>query len=310
MLTRKLTPQMPRSAMTGIILAVIGSSLWGVMGIFVRRLSSVGYSSYDIAFIRCLLAGTIFLLLKFLTDRDALKIDIKGLLIAFFYGSCSYAAGFAAYGVSVARIPVAVATVLMFMSPIWVSLLSFLLFKEKLTWQTVLILCICIVGAAMVANVFGGSGGSIDLIGILAGMLNGFCVALQIVIPRYFSNRYRKDTLLVYGFIGAAVVMAFCSDFQVISYSLTGKSSSVVLFNLICLGLLCTMVANGAVIKATEYIDTTTCSIMSSLEVIVGAVVGILLFNETMTVVQVLGAVLVVCGALAPTIFSRKASKY
>lgn len=45
------------NSMKGMILAVLGASLWGVMGIFVRELSASGYSSYDIAFLRCLLAG-------------------------------------------------------------------------------------------------------------------------------------------------------------------------------------------------------------------------------------------------------------
>ena len=40
----------------GIALAVIGPSLWGIMGIFVRRLSAAGVGSTDISFLRCLLA--------------------------------------------------------------------------------------------------------------------------------------------------------------------------------------------------------------------------------------------------------------
>ena len=41
----------------GIALAVIGPALWGIMGIFVRRLSAAGVGSTDISFLRCLLAG-------------------------------------------------------------------------------------------------------------------------------------------------------------------------------------------------------------------------------------------------------------
>lgn len=294
------------NSMKGMMLAILGASLWGVMGIFVRGLSASGYSSYDIAFLRCLLAGIGFFLFKAITQPRVLKINFKGLCICFLYGILAYAMGFVCYGIAVERIPVAVATVLMFMSPIWVAVLGVLVFKEKLGKQTVLVILICILGAAMVADVFGSAGGSMDIIGILAGIINGFGVALQIMIPRYFVKKYERDTMLVYGFLGAAVGLAFLTDFKTIGASLQGAGAASVIVNVLCLGLLCTMVANVSVVKATAYINTTTCSILSSLEVVVGAVVGILIFHESMSVLQVIGAVVVVCASLGPALFQKK----
>lgn len=294
------------NSMKGMMLVILGASLWGVMGIFVRGLSASGYSSYDIAFLRCLLAGIGFFLFKAITQPRVLKINFKGLCICFLYGILAYAMGFVCYGIAVERIPVAVATVLMFMSPVWVAVLGVLVFKEKLGKQTVLVILICILGAAMVADVFGSAGGSMDIIGILAGIINGFGVALQIMIPRYFVKKYERDTMLVYGFLGAAVGLAFLTDFKTIGASLQGASAASVIVNVLCLGLLCTMVANVSVVKATAYINTTTCSILSSLEVVVGAVVGILIFHESMSVLQVIGAVVVVCASLGPALFQKK----
>lgn len=294
------------NSMKGMMLVILGASLWGVMGIFVRGLSASGYSSYDIAFLRCLLAGIGFFLFKAITQPRVLKINFKGLCICFLYGILAYAMGFVCYGIAVERIPVAVATVLMFMSPIWVAVLGVLVFKEKLGKQTVLVILICILGAAMVADVFGSAGGSMDIIGILAGIINGFGVALQIMIPRYFVKKYERDTMLVYGFLGAAVGLAFLTDFKTIGASLQGAGAASVIVNVLCLGLLCTMVANVSVVKATAYINTTTCSILSSLEVVVGAVVGILIFHESMSVLQVIGAVVVVCASLGPALFQKK----
>lgn len=179
-------------------------------------------------------------------------------------------------------------------------------FREKLNRQTVLIILICILGAAMVANIFGAAGGEMDFLGILAGIVNGFGVALQIMIPRYFVRKYERDTMLVYGFLGAAVGLSFLVDFETIAASLHSTDVVRVLVNILCLGLLCTMVANVSVVKATAYINTTTCSILSSLEVVVGAIVGILIFKESMTFLQVIGAVIVVSASLGPTFFKGK----
>lgn len=62
------------------------------------------------------------------------------------------------------------------------------------------------------------------------------------------------------------------------------------------------MVANVCFVKSTLYIDTTTCSILSALEVVVGAIVGIIIFKETMTGLQVLGAIIVVLASLGSTV--------
>lgn len=293
------------NSMKGIILAVIGASMWGIMGIFVRGLSVLGYTSYDIAFLRCLLAGIFFFVFKVLTEPKVLKINLKGIVICFFYGISAYMMGFVCYGISVERIPVAVATVLMFMSPIWVAILSVIIFKEKLSKQTVITILICILGASMVANVFGSSSRNMDFIGILAGILNGFGVALQIMIPRYFVKEYERDTMLVYGFLGAAVGLSFVTNFNTIISSLQSPEVVSVLINIFGLSVLCTMIANVAIVKATAYINTTICSILSSLEVVVGAIVGIIIFSETMNLLQVLGSVIVVCGSLGPTLFKK-----
>ncbi len=289
----------------GIILAVTAAIMWGIMGIFVRGLGEVGYTSYDISFLRCALAGVAFFLFTMATNPKVLKIDLKVAIVCFFYGVFAYAIGFVAYGISVERIPVAVATVLMFMSPIWVALLGVLVFKERLKKETIGTIIICIVGASLVANVFA-SNGNLDPLGIFMGLLNGFGVALQIMIPRYFAKKYERDTMLVYGFLGAAVALAFLTDFSTIATSLSSEAALTNIMNLLGIGILCTMVANVSFVKATLYINTTTCSILSALEVVVGAAVGLLLYNENMTALQVLGAIIVVIGSLGPTIFKRR----
>ena len=117
----------------GIILAVITAVMWGIMGIFVRDLSAYKFSNIDISFFRCILAGGAYFIFLLITKPRALKIDVKGLLICLVYGAVAYSISFVSYSVSVSRIPVGVATVLMFMSPVWVAVLGRFMFKEKLT---------------------------------------------------------------------------------------------------------------------------------------------------------------------------------
>ena len=287
----------------GIALAIIGPSLWGIMGIFVRQLSAVGIGSSVIACLRCFLAGVVLFGILWFRDRELLRINWLGLLICTLYGASSYGVCFVTYNVAVERIPVSVATVLMFISPVWVTLLNWLVFHEKPDRLKTFAIALCFCGAILVADLLHTDPSArMDPAGIFAGVLNSFGMALQLLIPRYFAKRYQKDTMLVYGFLGAALVLAFLSDFGRIQAGVTGGDGPAVVLCVLALGILCTLGANGFYVKATAYIDTTSVSILSALEVVVGSIVGFLVFHETMRFSQVVGAVTIMVGALLPNV--------
>ena len=134
-------------------------------------------------------------------------------------------------------------------------------------------------------------------------------MALQLLIPRYFAQRYQKDTMLVYGFLGASLVLAFLSDFRPVVSGLQGEHRMTVLLCILLLGVVCTLGANGFYVKATAYIDTTSVSILSALEVVVGSIVGFLVFHESMRLSQVIGALTIMVGALLPNVREKLRSR-
>lgn len=293
----------------GIVLAMITAVMWGIMGMFVRNLSQYQFSNLEISFFRCALAGGAYFLFLLVTKPSALKINFKGLMICLLYGAVAYSISFVSYSVSVSRIPVGVATVLMFMSPIWVAILGRFLFGEKLQKSKMITILICLIGAALVANLIGVGDMKLDGIGILAGVINGIGVALQILIPKYFAKDYERDTLLVYGFLGAAVVLLLGVDFGSVSSHISSTPTGILLWNLFGIGILCTMVANVSCVKSTQYVEATTTSILSALEVVVGTLVGFIVFHEHMTLLQILGAVIIVVGAIGSEIYQPKPKK-
>ena len=286
----------------GILLAVITAVMWGIMGIFVRDLTRFQFSNIEISFFRCALAGAAYFVFLLITKPKALKIDLKGLIICILYGAVAYSISFVSYSVAVSRIPVGVATVLMFMSPIWVAILGIFMFQEKLEKSKILTIAICFFGAVLVANLIGAGDIRLDGIGILAGVINGIGVALQILLPKFFAKDYDRDTLLVYGFLGAAFVLAFGMDFSSVAMHIGNTPTFNLLWDLFGIGILCTMVANVACVKSTQYVEATTTSILSALEVVVGTMVGFFVFHEHLTFLQMIGAVIIVVGAIGSEI--------
>ena len=201
------------------------------------------------------------------------------------------------YNVSVERVPISVATVLMFTNPIWVSIFGAVVFKDKMTKKKVLVICMCIVGCICISDVMSTGGANLDVIGIAAGLINGMTFAMQIIIPRFFEGKYSKDAILVYGFISSTVVLSFFTDFSNIAAAVTGPNSMVVIANMLAISVLSTFIASTFYVKSTEYIETQVTSILVSLEPILGSIFAFFIFGETMSQTQLLGAAIVILAA-------------
>ena len=117
-------------------------------------------------------------------------------------------------------------------------------------------------------------------------------------MPRYFEKQYRKDTMLTYGFLGAAAFMALFVDHGKILSSFTGPGGMKILLSALALSVFCTLVANTIFVKSASYVEPATTTILSALEIVVGAVVGLLLFGEILSPVQIIGAVIIVAASL------------
>ena len=113
-----------------IILAAI---FWGSMGIFVNSLAEFGLTTVQI----CLLRSAASLLfmggLILVKDRSLFKIRLKDIWMFLGTGIVSYFLFNNCYFIAIRQVGVAVSSVLLYTSPIFVTLMSCLFFREKLT---------------------------------------------------------------------------------------------------------------------------------------------------------------------------------
>ena len=284
--------------MKGIIMAAGGAGLWGLMSIFSRVLSAADYTSLEIAYVRCLIAGIGLALINGKKDPSILRVSKKGIIISLIFGAVTYTIGFLSYAYSVERIPAAMTAVLSFTSPIWTCLIGLAVFRERVKGKKIFAIICCLIGAALITNLVGVQDLRFDLLGMGAAVLNGVGIAFQVCVPRYFEKQYRKDTMLTYGFLGAAGFMALFVDHGKIIGSFQGPGGMKVLLSVLALSVFCTLIANTIFVKSASYVEPATTTILSALEVVVGAIVGLVLFHETLTFLQIVGAVIIVAASL------------
>ena len=107
-----------RPALGGQLLILLAGSFWGSMGLFVRRLNALSFSSRQVACLRLTVGALVFVLLLLILDRKALKIyprDLPlflglGLLSVLFFTFCYFRA--------IELMPLATAAILLYTSPI------------------------------------------------------------------------------------------------------------------------------------------------------------------------------------------------
>ncbi|WP_243151941.1 DMT family transporter [Clostridium senegalense] len=283
----------------GIALVLIATLFWSVMGITSRNLCIAGLDEKSISFFRASIATVCFLLWLLKNNREAFKIDIKGLVICSFYGVGTFAMCFIAFNLSVSKIPISIATVLMFTNSIWVTIFNAIFFKEKITLKKIFVIIFAMIGCLCIANILGGEKVKLDIIGAVAGVATGMLFALQIVIPRFYIEKYKKDTMLIYGFLAATLFLAMFTNFKDIKVAvITNNNPIVVILNILSIGFLSTFISNTFYVKATEYIDTSLTSILVALEPVLGSVFAFFIFGEMLNGIQIIGSIIILMSAI------------
>lgn len=284
----------------GVMMMIFATFFWGYMGISSRYLNEINFQSFDIAFTRSLTAAILTTILLFFTKKSAFKINLKGFLFCAFYGILNYSIGISLYSISVQRIPISVATVLMFSNPIWVTLFNYIFFKEKISLKKMIVIAFCIFGCMCIIDIFSTGGMNLDIIGILAGISNGMTFALQIVMPKFVEGKIEKETILLYGFWSSAIVLLLFADIPRLVSSITNSSNPGFYFaNVLTIGVLCTFIANTFYVKSTQYIGTSLPSMMVALEPTFASILAFFIFGENMKLIQIIGTLIVIGSVIA-----------
>ena len=275
-------------------MALLAGSCWGIISLFIRRLNAIGFSPMDIAALRS--AATALALLAaapfakghplHLKLRDSWCVAGCGILSITLFNCCYFA--------TMQRSTVNIAVVLLYTSPVFVTLLSCLFFKERFTCRKLLALGMVLLGCVFVSGVIG-SGGRLTPTVLCLGLCSGFFYALYSIFGRFAQQRGLdsfKITLWTFIFSGSASLFIF--NWGDSLPLLNNPSAWLCLGGLVAISTILPYYTYTASLKLLE---PSTAAIIVAIEPVVGSLVGILLFHEPISASALIGMVLVI-GAL------------
>lgn len=274
----------------GTLLIILAGIFWGSMGIFVRGLTALaGFTSIQIVCVRLTVAALTFALILLIKDVRGFRIRIKDIPLFLGLGFCSILFFTTCYFTAIRMMTLSIAAILLYTSPIWVMLLSLLLFHEKMTRPKFVALVISFLGCIFVSGI--GSGGSaVTPAGILIGLGAGLGYGLYSILGTLALRRYSTYTVTAYTFITAAAGSLFISSLPDLWHKITACTSKPYLYILIVLtGLVTAVIPFLLYTLGLEQVEASRAAILATIEPMVATLIGVVVFHEYLTVLSVLG---------------------
>lgn len=270
---------------------VLGAgALWGLIVLFVRGLNAGGMSSLSIVCYRNVLAALLFGTFLLVRSPKLLRVSWKDLWMFAGTGILSVTLFNLCYFITLMHTSVAVAALLLYTSPVFVTLMALVFFREPLSRSKVAALLLTVAGCACVTGVFS-QAETVPLPFILTGLGAGLFYGLYSILGKIALKKYTTVTITFYTFLFAGLItLPFSARNCAQVIALQPMS---VLASGVGLALLCTIAPFLLYTYGLLGIPAGRAAIFATTEPLVGTVVGIAVFGDQMTMWTVLGIVLV-----------------
>lgn len=266
---------------------ILSLLIFGTNGLFV---SNISMPSSQIVLMRTILGGALLTGLVLFSggfDKESVRKDGGALLLGGAALGFNWVALFAAYGL----LNVSLATLIYYVGPILVLLFSPILFHEKLTGNksiSVLVVAIgliCISGSIVVTGM--------DYLGLLAAITSALFYATLIIFNKRITHTNSLQTAAI------ELDMAFV---VVLIYTLCTvglpelKGSDLPYIGI--LGFVNTGLAYLFYFSGLQKLSGQSVALISYLDPVSALVFSAIFLHEVMTIVQIVGAVLIIGGAM------------
>ena len=153
----------------------------------------------------------------FLTDKSLLKINKEDIPLFVLCGLCILGLNLC-YNSSINTVPLSLAAILLSTAPVFVLVLEYLLFKEKITSIKVLCVILVLIGCTLVTGLLEENSIDISWIGIIAGIGSAIFWAIYSVTSRKSIDMGRHTfTILLYSLITITIVTIPFTNFTQIA---------------------------------------------------------------------------------------------
>ena len=277
-------------SITGNILIIIAGLFWGSMGIFVRHLNNLGFTSIQVACLRLTMAGILFAVILLIKDPKGFKIKVQDIPLFLALGLVSILFFTCCYFTAIRLMTMSTAAILLYTSPIWVMVLAIIFLKEKITLQKIIALVLAFAGCVLVS----GFGGKVTVFGVLVGLGSGLGYGLYSIFGTFALKKYSTFTVTCYTFLIAGFGSIFVANPADLVNKISSAGNKLSLFGFVLLTSVVTAVI--PFLLYTLGLNRTTAgkaAVLATVEPAAATLFGFFVMGETVGPVAIAGILLV-----------------
>ena len=279
----------------GYVYVVLAALLWALSGSSAKFLFNSGISPFQLVQLRLTISTALLFLCLLARFSSLLRIDRKDIFYFMLFGTVGMAGVQFTYLFAISKIKVAAAILLQYLAPSFIALHSVVFMREKLSRSTLIALIGATLGCYLVVGAYNIEILSMNIVGIISGLLSAITFAWYAIHGEYGMRRYNPWTVLFYALLFGAVVWnilhppleAFMHDY-----------SSVQWLWIMYIGVLGTLVPFGLYLEGINLIRSTRASITATLEPITAGIIAYLFLNEIMEALQITGGIIVIASII------------
>jgi drug/metabolite transporter (DMT)-like permease len=274
---------------------VIGLLCISLSPIFVKLAGTPALSS---AFYRLFIAW--LFLAPYCIAKGKLKIERKHLLIAM-AGGVVFGLDIAVWNVSIFKAGATISTLVANITPVWVGLLSFILFKKRSGLLFWIGTCVAILGMIILVGYQHILHLQINA-GVLLALFASLLYAIYILITKDILQKIDTLTFMFYNMLAASVFLLVICLFQ--PHDLFHFSANAWLCFL-GMGLICQLAGWLTINHTIKLLESTKVSIALLSQTVIAGFLAIMLLHERLGLEEIIGSVIVLAG-IAVTFLKRR----
>lgn len=298
----------------GYLYSLLSALLFGANGTTTKLLVLGGLAPQQLTLFRslgtCILAGIVLLI----TDRSAFRMPPRTLLVLAVLGVTGIALLQAFYGAALGRLPVGIALLLEYTGVLFVALVGFFVFKEKVKARLWVAIGLVLAGLVVVAKIWASS---LDGLGVILALGAAATLTVYFVIGERSVSTTSPLAVAFWTGLFAAAFWAIFSGWWTLSPAIFVKPIDIggshgtfevpLILPLLSAIVLGSFLPFALSFTALRYLPATAAGIVASSEVLFAFLVAWLWLGEGLQPVQLAGAAVVLVGiVLAQTARSGK----
>ncbi len=276
--------------MRGYISIIFATIFWGLSATIAKFLFKHEVDLLVLVQMRSTLSFLVLFLILFIFKREHLKMSLSDIYRFILLGVIGIAGSNFTYYFTLNEINVATAIIMQYTAPILVVIYGILSGIEKITSVKIVSAMLSLFGCSLVVRFFEFKFFNVSKLGLISGVASAFCWAFFNVYGKKLGSRYSTWGSLTFVLMFAGIFWLFFNPPWKIINSNYSVNDWLIFF---VFAMISVLIPYFFYFSGLKLISPSSAIITSTLEPVVAIVSAWIIVGEKLSLIQILGAVLV-----------------